>query len=178
MIRSRIKIGLLALVAMSLSLVFAQEEVTAEQFAAQHPEPTFALHGEELNPVSLLELTFQCLGSGVQVVVRTSSPPVSTYWTPGLTSCGVHRRWRPACGARKSMRRRMQLSSWKLLRFGVQPRSAILTLRRRLTLWQVTTHCGTSVCTLWSRCRPFRPLRCRGMLRGGRKVGQADQPGR
>lgn len=68
MIKSRITTGLLTIAALSASLVFAQDELTAQQFAAQHPEPTFALQGEELNPVSLLELTFQCLGSGVQVV--------------------------------------------------------------------------------------------------------------
>lgn len=45
----------------------AQPEVmSAEAFAAERAAPTFQLRGDQLSPADLLELTFQCLGTGAQ----------------------------------------------------------------------------------------------------------------
>ncbi len=61
-----LRIGL-SLLAITVPLALAQDEVTAEQFAAEHASPAFTLQGDALSATSMLELAYQCLGSGAQV---------------------------------------------------------------------------------------------------------------
>lgn len=56
-------------VAALAALATAQDEpITPEQFAQENPEPAFQLHDGDLNPVGMLELAYQCLGTGAQAV--------------------------------------------------------------------------------------------------------------